>query len=156
MANLRTKSLSLLFGSALPGRKHSTLIALCVLLTGGVMATALKAQTPDPFLTAAEQAMLAAKAKELRVIHRRLQYVLNCLEGPTGQDYKEAAGNPCPGQGALKTLPEHSVNRVRAQKASALARVAVTLHDIPPAHYVALAIHAILTEDLQRREKVKE
>lgn len=73
--------------------------------------------------------------------------MLNCLEGSTGPDYKEVAGNPCTGKGALQTLPEHSANRVRAQKAVALARVGVTLHDLPPAHYVAQAIHAILTED---------
>ena len=83
------------------------------------------------------------------MIHQHLQYVLNCLEGPIGTDYKEVAGNPCTGSGALQTLPEHSADRVRAQKAIALARVGVTLHDVPPGHYVAQAIHAILIEDQQ-------
>ncbi|MGD0970797.1 MAG: hypothetical protein ABSA04_05245 [Desulfobaccales bacterium] len=47
----------------------------------------------------------------------------------------------------MQTLPEHSGNRVRAQKAIALARVGVTLHGKLPAHYVARAIYAILTEE---------
>ena len=46
MANFQMKSLRLLFGSALAGRKYSTLIALCVLITGAVLATAPNAQTP--------------------------------------------------------------------------------------------------------------
>ncbi len=147
MATIQTEFLSLLFGSTLAGRKFWTSIALCVLIVGSVMSTATNAQTPDPFLSATEQARLAAQTKQLTAIHRHLQHVLDCLEGPTGLDYKQAADNTCSGQGALQTLPEHSANRVRAQKASALVQVGVTLHDILPAHYVALAIHAILTEE---------
>lgn len=147
MANLQTKSLISLFSSSSARRKHWASIALCVLIVGSVMSTATNAQTADPFLSAAERARLAAQAKQLTTIHQHLQYVLNCLEGPTGQNYKQVADNPCSGQGALQTLPEHSANRVRAQKAVALAHVGVTLHDVPSAHYVTLAIHAILTEE---------
>jgi len=103
-------------------------------------------QTPDLFLTAAEHAGLAAEAKELAEIRLHLQHVLNCLEGSKGRDYKKALGNPCTGQGALQSLPKGSADRVRAQKAIALARVAVTLHHVPPAHYVAQAVNAILRE----------
>jgi hypothetical protein len=150
MANLQTKFSSLPFVSTLAGSKYWTSIALCVLIVGSVMSAATNAQTPGPFFSAAEQARLAAQAKQLTAIHRHLQHVLNCLEGPTGQDYKQSVDNPCSGEGAFQTLPEHSANRVRAQKASALARLGVTLHDVPPAHYVALAIHAILTEEQKK------
>ncbi len=108
------------------------------------------AQAPDPFSTAAEHAAKAADAKDLTEIHLHLQHVLNCLEGSTGRDYKKVADNPCTGKGALQTLPKGSANLVRSQKAIAIARVGVTLHDVPPAHYVAKAIHAILTEEQQR------
>ena len=128
--------------------------------TGGIYPPAISAtvtaQAPDPFLTAAEHAGMAAQAEQLSEIHQHLQHVLNCLEGSTGKDFKASASNPCTGKGALQTLPKRSINLVRARKAIALARVGVKLHDVPPAHYVSLAIHAILTEDQQRREKVKE
>jgi len=54
--------------------------------------------------------------------------------------------SPCSGQGAVDTLPKDSADLIRARKSIALARVRVTLHDRAPAHYVAEAIHAILTE----------
>jgi len=95
---------------------------------------------------AAVHAAMAVESKEVAAIHLHLQHVLNCLEGEGGEDYRAVPGNPCSGPGALQTLPEHSADRVRSQKAIALAKVGVTLHDVPPAHYVAEAIHAILTE----------
>ena len=89
---------------------------------------------------------MAARSRQLSQIHLHLQHVLNCLEGSKGRDYREVAGNPCTGDGALQTLPARSANRIRARKAIALARVGITLHDFLPAHYLAQAIHAILTE----------
>ncbi len=150
-----TKSLPLIRACNSLGRKRLIVVALGIFILGAISATST-AQAPDPFLTAAEHAGMAAQAEQLGDIHQHLQHVLNCLEGSTGRDFKASAGNPCTGNGALQTLPEGSPNLVRARKAIALARVGVTLHDVPPAHYVALAIHAILTEDQQRREKVKE
>jgi len=128
------------------------LILIFVLVFGGQQqdsgsATAAESPGPNPFTIAAKHAGFAAQAKGLATIHLHLQHLLNCLEGSTGPDYKEVSANPCTGSGALQTLPEHSADRVRAQKAIALARVGVTLHDVAPAHHVAQAIHAILTED---------
>ena len=137
------------------GRKLLRLAALGIFILSAISATAT-AKAPDSFLTAAEHAGMAAQAEQLGEIHQHLQHVLNCLEGSTGKDFKASAGNPCTGKGALQALPKGSINLVRARKAIALARVGVKLHDVPPAHYVSLAIHAILTEDQQRREKVKE
>jgi hypothetical protein len=104
----------------------------------------------NAFAAAAKQAGKAADAKQLAEIHERLQCVLNCLEGAKGHDYKQTAANPCSGKGAMETLPEKSANRVRVGKAIVLARVGITLHDFPPAHYLAQAIHAILIEDQSR------
>ncbi len=137
-------------GSIPARRKHLAIVALGILLLGTIPATA-GAQATTPFSTAAEHAGMAVRAEQIKEIHEHLQHVLNCLEGSTGKDFKASAGNPCMGKGALQTLPKGSANLVRARKAIALARVGVTLHDVPPAHYVAQAIQAILTEDQQRQ-----
>ncbi|KEZ76028.1 hypothetical protein [Salinisphaera hydrothermalis] len=120
-------------------------IALVVLISGG---SALAASAPAPFRIAAEHAGYAAKADKLETIQTHLHHVLNCLEGPPGRDSQAAAGDPCHGKAALDALPHHSANRVRARKAIKAARIAVTLHDEPPAHYLAQAVQAMLTEDL--------
>ncbi len=136
----------------LPGnlvRKCLIAIALSCLAVAVVCATA-HAQAPNPFNTAAEHAQKAVDAKDLAQIHLHLHHVLNCLEGSRGRDYKNVADNPCSGKGALQTLPKHSADLVRAEKAIAIARVAVTLHDTAPAHYAAKAVHAILTEGKQK------
>ncbi len=110
-------------------------------MLGPISATA-GAQAPNPFSTAAEHAGMTAQAEQPGEIHQHLQPVLNCLEGSAGEDFKASAGNPCTGKGALQTLPKRSPNLALARKAIALARVGVTLHDVPPAHFVAMAIHA--------------
>ncbi len=127
--------------------KRLVFLAMGFLALGSIL-TSASAQTISPFTTAAEHAGMAAAAKQLPSIHQHLQHVLNCLEGSKGQDFKRIANNPCTDKGALQTLPKGSANFVRAEKAITLARVGVTLHDILPAHYVARAVHAILTEDL--------
>jgi hypothetical protein len=101
---------------------------------------------PPPFELATEHAGLAAKAVTVTAIHEHLQRTLNCLEGNSGQDFKPTPGNPCTGRGAVEMLPKDSADLIRTQKSIVLARVGVTLHDRAPAHYVAEAIHAILTE----------
>jgi hypothetical protein len=130
-------------------RKLFTIVALGTIMLG-TMSVTVGAQAPNPFLTAAEHAEMAAKAKDLGEIHQHLQNVLNCLEGSTGKDFKAWAGNPCTGKGALQTLPKGSLNLVRARKVIALAREGVKLQDVPPAHCVARAIKAILAEVQQR------
>jgi hypothetical protein len=131
------------------GRRLFTVVALGTLLPAAMSGVA-GAQTPNPFSTAAEHAGKAAQAKDLGEIHQHLQKVLNCLEGPTGEDFKARAGDPCSGEGALHTLPKGSLNLVRARKVIALAREGVKLREVPAAHYVARAIKAILAEDRQR------
>ena len=136
----------------LPGnlvRKCVIAVALACLAVAVVCATA-HAQAPNPFKIAAEHAQKAVDAKDLAQIHLHLHHVLNCLEGSRGRDYKNVADNPCTGKGALQTLPKHSADLVRAEKAIAIARVAVTLHDTKPAHYAAQAVRAILTESKQK------
>ena len=121
-------------------------VLLFIAVLGPGTESLLAAHASDPFEIAAEHAGMAARVRQLSLIHLHLQHVLNCLEGSKGRDYRKVAGNPCTGVGALQTLPTHSANRIRARKAIALARVGITLHDFLPAHYLTQAIHAVLTE----------
>lgn len=100
----------------------------------------------DEMRTAERHAGLAADATEMADIHRHLQHVLNCLEGPHGADYHGAGGNPCSGSGAIRDLPPSSVNRIRVTKAIRLASVGVTFQDFKPAHLTAQAVRAVLEE----------
>ena len=122
----------------------AVLLFIAVLAPGA--GSLLAAHASDEFEIAAEHAGMAARARQLSMIHLHLQHVLNCLEGSKGRDYREVSGNPCTGVGALQTLPARSANGVRARKAIALAQVGITLHDFLPAHYLAQAIYAILIE----------
>jgi hypothetical protein len=101
---------------------------------------------PPSFQLATEHAGLAAKAVTVTTIHEPLQRTLNCLKGISGQDFKPAPGNLCTRRGAVEMLLKDSADLIRAHKSIVLARVGVTLHDRAPAHYVAEAIYAILTE----------
>lgn len=100
----------------------------------------------NPYETAVDHAELAVKANTLDGIHMHLHHVLNCLEGDNGKDFDAAAGNPCNGRGALETLKKGTADWIRATNSIALSRVGVKLHDEKPAHYVAEAVLAILSE----------
>ena len=103
-------------------------------------------QPSDPFQTATKHAEMAVNATSLKDVQMHLHHVLNCLEGKSGKDYNASFGDPCHGQGALKTLKEGAADRTRADNAIALARVGVKLHDEKPARLVAQAVYAILSE----------
>ncbi len=145
--NFLRKTDSLFTNAAVRG--HLIAVVVSCLVVGLISASA-HAQRTNPFSTAAEHAARVADTKELTEIHLHLQRVLNCLEGCTGRDHKKVADNPCTDKGELQTLPKGSANLVRSQKAVGIARLGVTLYDVPPTHYVAEAIHAILTEEQQR------
>jgi hypothetical protein len=98
--------------------------------------------------TAERFARAAASAGKLQDIRVNLQRSLNCLVGRDAIGYHPSAGDPCQGQGALKTLPAGSVNQIRVRKAIQLASVGVTFQDFKPAHYTALAVQAVLDEGI--------
>ena len=50
---------------------------------------------PQAVATAAQHAGLAAAAGDIEGAHRHLRHTLNCLIGPNGEGFDEAAGNPC-------------------------------------------------------------
>lgn len=132
---------------ALHGRRLGIVPAIAFGLAAVATASgAAGGPAANPFELAVKHAGLAAKATEITTIREHLQHALNCLEGSGGQDFKAMPANPCTGQGAVDTLSKGSADLIRARKSIALARVGVTLHDREPAHYVAEAIHAILTE----------
>jgi hypothetical protein len=61
---------------------------------------------PEAIATAAQHAGLSANSGDLGMIARHLHHALNCLVGPDGEGFDEAAGNPCGGTGAA--IPQTS------------------------------------------------
>ncbi len=79
-----------------------TLIAACVLayatpqLGAAMMGGDVKKELQTAFYHAGE---LAQRGNAVAASKLHLQHVINCLEGPTGANFKQAAGYPCEGQG---------------------------------------------------------
>ncbi len=84
-------------------------IMACVLMTALVLVYAaphagaammmggdVKKELQTAFFHASE---LAQRGNVVATSKLHLQHVINCLEGPTGANYKQAAGFPCEGQG---------------------------------------------------------
>ncbi len=117
-----------------------------VLLAAPVRAGAQEVPGLQEMRVAEEQAKAAAEAPDLQHARAHLQQGLNCLVGQGAEGYRPRAGDPCHGASALRSLPRKSVNSIRVQKAIRLARVGVTFHDFPPAHYTAQAVQAVLAE----------
>lgn len=63
----------------------------------------MRRQAPDQasqeVATAHAHALMAQNAKSVDQAHTHLHHVVNCLEGPQGQDFDADAGNPCDGKG---------------------------------------------------------
>jgi hypothetical protein len=120
---------------------------LAVLLALPVLAYAQDGQRGMAEMRTAERfAALAADAQQLEEVRANLQQALNCLEGSQGSDFRRSAGDPCSGAGAVRDLPDGSINKTRVEKAIRLAAVGVTFHDFDPAHFTAQAVRAVLLE----------
>lgn len=125
---------------------HRTALS-AALLALPILAYAQEEQRGMSDMRIAERfAASAADARRLEEVRVNLQQALNCLEGSQGPDYRRSAGEPCSGSGALRELPEGSVNKIRVEKAIQLAAVGVTFHDFDPAHFTAQAVRAVLLE----------
>ena len=79
-----------------------TLIVACMLvyatphLGAAMMGGDVKKELQTAFFHASE---LAQKGNAVAASKLHVQHVINCLEGPTGANFKQAAGYPCEGQG---------------------------------------------------------
>jgi hypothetical protein len=79
-----------------------TMIAACLLvyatphLGAAMMGVDVKKELQTAYFHASE---LAQKGDAVAAAKLHVQHVINCLEGPTGANYKQAVGYPCQGQG---------------------------------------------------------
>lgn len=119
------------------------------LLALGVSVSAAAAEAPGmtQMRVAHQHAVAAAQAARLADIRAQLRQVIDCLQGTGSASTPAKTGEArCTGRGALDDLPSGSANRIRADKALRLSRIAVTFHDYRPAHYTALAVQAVIEE----------
>lgn len=68
-----------------------------------LMATPAFADLAGALSTAQTHAGMASTQTDIAMVHRHLQHAVNCLVGPGGTGFDEAAGNPCAkaGPGAI-------------------------------------------------------
>jgi len=85
-------------------RKRLLAIALVIGAVGLVTTVSLAAMNPiesmkEEWKIALQHSKLAQNYSTMDVVQQHLQHVINCIEGPKGGMYSEAAGNPCEGKG---------------------------------------------------------
>lgn len=94
---------------------------------------------------------LAQRGTAIAGTRTHLQHVINCLEGPNGKDFVQAAGFPCQGMGNgivpdLQAAGSASAKSLQyAQIALTLALQAVTFNDVNAAQPWAKVISGQLT-----------
>ncbi len=110
-----------------------TLIAACVLvyatphLSAAMMGGDVRKELQTAVFHAGE---LAQRGNAVAGSKLHLQHVINCLEGPTGANYRQAVGYPCEGQGGgiIPDLKEAAASKMPgADKALKEANLAWTL-----------------------------
>jgi len=115
-------------------------IAACVALAP---ATVL-ADGPQAVATAAQHAGLAAGSADIAMVHRHLHHVLNCLVGPEGEGFDQAAGNPCMQAGGAIPQTAEAAAKEMLTKQAADARAAIANTDLAAAQAAATAIQKAL------------
>ncbi len=106
------------------------LIAACVLvyatphLGAAMMGGDVKKELQTAFYHASE---LAQRGNAVAASKIHVQHVINCLEGPTGANFKQAAGYPCEGQGSGIIPDLKAAKTPGADKALKEANLAWTL-----------------------------
>lgn len=113
----------------IPGTIALTLVA--AFASGTALADAGMAKA-----TAARHAGLAAGADDLTGVRMHLHHTLNCLVGPDGEGFDEAAGNPCAEAGGA--IPQTD----DAEMKQGLEALAAQVHDAIMAEDVAAAKEA--------------
>jgi hypothetical protein len=78
----------------------AVVLTLIAFIAGAAVAQsrtdAAKKQLQTAFFHANE---LAQRATAITGVLQHVQHILNCLEGPSGKNFQQAAGAPCQGQG---------------------------------------------------------
>lgn len=102
------------------------------------------ADGPQAIATAAQHAGLAAGSADIAMVHRHLHHVLNCLVGPEGEGFDQAAGNPCMQAGGAIPQTADAAMKEKLGKAAADATAAIANTDLAAAQAAATAIQRAL------------
>jgi len=90
--------------------KKIALLAACAAL----MATPAFADLAGELSTAQTHAGMASTQTDIAMVHKHLQHAVNCLVGPGGTGFDEAAGNPC-GKAGPGAIPDTADAAVKAK-----------------------------------------
>jgi len=90
--------------------KKIALLAACAAL----IATPVLADTAAELSIAQNHAGMAAKATDMVMVQKHLHHAVNCLVGPGGAGFDEAAGNPC-GKAGPGAIPDTTDAAVKAK-----------------------------------------
>jgi hypothetical protein len=103
------------------------------------------ADGPQAIATAAQHSGLAAAGADLATVQRHLHHALNCLVGPDGAGFDQAAGNPCAQAGGAIPQTTDAAMTEKLTKAAADATAAIAITDLAGAQAAATAIQKSLT-----------
>jgi len=95
--------------------KKIALLAACTAL----IATPAFADLAGELSTAQTHAGMASTQADIAMVHKHLQHAVNCLVGPGGAGYDEAAGNPC-GKTSAGAIPD-STDAAKKAKLTTIA-----------------------------------
>lgn len=114
--------------------KKIALLAACAAL----MATPAFADLAGELSTAQTHAGMASTQTDIAMVHRHLQHAVNCLVGPGGTGFDEAAGNPCAkaGPGAIPDTADAAM-KAKLTSIAASAKMGVGNADLAAAQKAA-------------------
>ena len=116
-------------------------IALVVIVS---ISPAALADGPQAVATAAQHAGLAAAADDIAGAHRHLHHTLNCLIGPDGEGFDEAAGNPCRDAGGAIPQTADAQMKENLEEAAMKVRDAIENDDPAAVKEVAMSVQDTL------------
>jgi hypothetical protein len=90
--------------------KKIALLAACAAL----IATPAFADLAGELSTAQTHAGMASTQADITMVHKHLQHAVNCLVGPAGTGFDEAAGNPC-GKAGPGAIPDTTDAAMKAK-----------------------------------------
>ena len=116
--------------------KKIALFAACAAL----MATPAFADLAGELSTAQTHAGMASTQTDIAMVHKHLQHAVNCLVGPGGTGFDEAAGNPCgkAGPGAIPDTTD-AAKKAKLTTIAASAKAGVGNADLAGAQAAAKA-----------------
>jgi hypothetical protein len=105
-----------------------------------LLATPAFADLAGELSTAQTHAGMAATQADIAMAHKHLQHAVNCLVGPGGAGFDEAAGNPCgkAGAGAIVDSTD-AAQKAKLTKIAADAKAGVGNSDLAASQAAAKA-----------------